>query len=440
MLTLLLVSLLAEPVPIAPAKLDRKTPVDFATEIRPILQAKCLVCHAGKLTEGDYDISTMEKVIRGGKRGPAVVPGKPDDSLMLAFSAHRKKPIMPPKSEDNPLTPQEVALLERWIREGAKGTEAVRTNTIRLSVPSILPVHAVALNAAGTSAWIARGHEVRRYDTATDAGTLLVDPLVRGRLPRDASHASIVESMAISPDGQTLATGSYGEITLWDAKSGAVRHRLGGFVHQVVALAFAPDGKTLVTGGGVPSESGEVKIVDVAGGKIIRDLPTPHSDVVYGVAVRPDGSLIATASADKTAKLFDMKTGARTGNFEGHTQHVLDVVWLPDGARFATGGADGLVKIWDVAKGEKIRDIPGFGKQVMRMAVHQKNAMVAAGDGSVKSINLETGGINRTFTVGSNPVTAVSVTATGEQILAGSDDGVAKRFDVKTGKLIREWK
>jgi WD40 repeat protein len=246
--------------------------------------------------------------------------------------------------------------------------------------------------------------------------------------------------MAISPDGQTLATGSYGEVTLWDAKSGTVRHRLGGFAHQVVALAFAPDGKTLVTGGGVPSESGEVKIVDVAGGKIIRDLPTPHTDVVYGVAVRPDGSLIATASADKTAKLFDMKTGARTGNFEGHTQHVLDVVWLPDGARFATGGADGLVKIWDVAKGEKIRDIPGFGKQVMRMAVHQKNAMVAAGDGSVKSINLETGGVNRTFAVGSNPVTAVSVTATGEQILAGCDDGMVKRFDVKTGKLIREWK
>ncbi|MFO0938969.1 MAG: hypothetical protein U0798_20900 [Gemmataceae bacterium] len=68
MLIVLLLTLSADPSPIVPAKLERKEPVDFDKEIKPIFAAKCTVCHAGKVTENGYDMSTLAGVIKGGKK------------------------------------------------------------------------------------------------------------------------------------------------------------------------------------------------------------------------------------------------------------------------------------------------------------------------------------------------------------------------------------
>src|SRR4051794_19381388 len=112
---LLLFALLADdPAPIEPAKLDRKESIDFAKDVRPIIAAKCTVCHSGKVTENGYDMGTPAGVIKGGKRGAAVSGGKPAESNLYLFASHAKKPIMPPKSEGNPVTPAELAVLKRW--------------------------------------------------------------------------------------------------------------------------------------------------------------------------------------------------------------------------------------------------------------------------------------------------------------------------------------
>src|SRR5262245_56505073 len=91
-------------------KLDRKTPVAFEKEVEPILANKCAFCHSGNIKEGKLDLSSYDSMMRGGKRGPAVVPGKSADSLLVKLGAKAVRPFMPPKSEE-PLSPQELALI-----------------------------------------------------------------------------------------------------------------------------------------------------------------------------------------------------------------------------------------------------------------------------------------------------------------------------------------
>src|SRR5262249_15888308 len=145
-----------------------------------------------------------------------------------------------------------------------------------------------------------------------------------------AAHLSIVESVAYSPDGKCLASGSFGEVALWDAATGKLERKLDGFADRVVALSFSADGKLLATGGGAPTESGEIKVFDPSTGKLVLDIKNGHSDTVFGVAFSPDGKKLATCSADKFVKVFEVASGKFLKSFEGHTHHVLDVGWKSD--------------------------------------------------------------------------------------------------------------
>jgi WD40 repeat protein len=351
--------------PIAAAKLDRKEPISFEKDVAPVLANKCQVCHAGNLTEGKLDLGTHAALMKGGKKGPSVVAGTADDSLLWLMASHRKKPVMPPKSENNPLTPEEVAVLKAWIDQGAKGPAVdVRSRPkVVLSLPPALvkPVRAVAVSPDKTTVAAGRGNKLHLFDAKTgEFKKSFTDPALKAPdgKPADAAHMSLVESMAYSPDGKTLATGSFQELVLWDADKGTIKQRLTGFADRVVAIAYSTDGKYLATGGGAPTEDGEVRIFDAAG-KQILDLKGGHSDTVFGVAFSPDGKLLACGAADKFVKVFEVPSGKFVKSFEGHTHHVLDVGWTPDGKKIVSAGADNFVKVWDYEKGERPATSPG---------------------------------------------------------------------------------
>ena len=105
--------------PIPTVDLKRKEPIEYSKDIEPIFENKCFVCHSGSIVEAKFDMSTYAGVMKGGKRGVAVVPGKSAESNLFMFCSRQKKPIMPPKSEE-PLTSQELSLLKLWVEEGAK--------------------------------------------------------------------------------------------------------------------------------------------------------------------------------------------------------------------------------------------------------------------------------------------------------------------------------
>jgi hypothetical protein len=291
-------------------KLDRKTPVLYEKEIEPIFVNKCISCHSGNVKEGKFDLSSYDVMMRGGKRGPVVIPGKSAESLLAKLCQKAIRPYMPPRSEE-PLSPNELALIKLWIDQGAKaptGLRAAPKVVLKSPGTTVTPVFGVAVSPDKSQAAATRGNQIHVYDASSGAHVrTLTDASLVGhdKKPVKAAHLSLVESLAFSPDGKYLASGSFQEVKLWDAKTGELRKTIGGFTDRVVALAFSPDSKLLATGGGAPTQDGELKLITVADGKVAVNVTNNvHSDTVFGVAFSPDGKMLVSCGADKFVKTF----------------------------------------------------------------------------------------------------------------------------------------
>jgi WD40 repeat protein len=205
---------LSAPAGIPIAEIKRTKPVDFATEIIPLFQKSCLACHNATDAKGDIVLETPALILKGGESGPGVVPGKPAESILLKVSAHLDKPFMPPKNnkaDAKALTSEELGLLSLWIAQGATGAVSVLPPVRWQNLPeSLNPILASAISSDGQYAAAARGNQIDIYEVPTlqYAGSL-IDPAL-GAADRD-----LIESLAFSPDGQTIAAGSYRNVKLW---------------------------------------------------------------------------------------------------------------------------------------------------------------------------------------------------------------------------------
>ena len=159
-----------------------------------------------------------------------------------------------------------------------------------------------------------------------------------------------VVSLAFSPDGKRLATGSEdARITLVDPVSGKVLRSSIGHASTVLALAFSPDGKRLASA----SHDRTVKIWDTASGKELLTL-TGHAGPVYAVVFSPDGKSVATAIDDSHIRLWNATTGAALRTLKKDKGEVLSLAFSPDGKRLAAASSEGFVNQWDLASGKKL--------------------------------------------------------------------------------------
>ncbi len=141
------------------------------------------------------------------------------------------------------------------------------------------------------------------------AGVLFAQDSRAQDYTRLEGHTSSVSSVAFSPDGKTLASGSTWEIRLWDVETGQVKHTLTEHSDRVYSVAFSPDGKTLASG----SWDNTVRLWDVETGQVKITL-TGHSDNVWSVAFSPDGNTLASGGGDGTVLLWDTSAWTKTGS------------------------------------------------------------------------------------------------------------------------------
>ena len=196
---------------------------------------------------------------------------------------------------------------------------------------------------------------------------------------------------------------------------------LEGHKHFVFGSAFSPDGSMLATG----SADSSVILWDVAGGKERR--LEAHTNSVFGVAFSADGKFLATASGDKTIRLWDVASGKPLKSFEGHTKQVRSVAFSPDGERLVSGSYDGSVRLWSIAEAKELKSLAGHESDVNGVVFSPDGKWIASAgdDKSVRLWDASSGEEKKKLLGHAKGVMSVAFSSDGTMLASSGSDNIA---------------
>jgi WD40 repeat protein len=420
---------------------DTQAPLSFLKDVAPILVQNCIACHNPRKSESKFTMTTFAQLAKGGQQGEGMTlePGDPEASFLVEVIRLDGEPRMPYKQD--PLPAEKVAIIERWVKEGAKYDGASLTEdwttvlhkitpvAIPDSYPVSVPITALAFSPDNTEIAVSGYHEVNLWKA--DDGSL-------GRRLRPLSER--IYDIAYSADGKWMATasgdpGQYGLVKLWMAESNgggkAVRDLAEGS-DSFFAVAFSPD-STLIAAAGADRA---IRIWEVASGKelaVIED----HADWIFDIAFSPDGKRLASASRDKTSKVFDVAKKESIVTFPGHAETVYAVAFSLDGKSVATGGADNQIRIWNPDDdGKQLRAIAGFGGAVFRIQYQTdtKNLIACSADKTLRVFDTSNGNAVRTLSGHTDWIYSFAISPDGKTLASGSWDGEVRLWNLADGK------
>jgi RNA polymerase sigma factor (sigma-70 family) len=291
--------------------------------------------------------------------------------------------------------------------------------------PEVNPQGAPRSAAADDGARADRGEE------ALPAGAL-----VRLGAPR-LRHGSSVLAVAFSPDSKYIASASgaqragYGDFTasLWDAATGKELRRFHGHRLPVCSVAFSPDGATLATG----SHDGTVRLWRAATGEELRRLH--GGQAITAVAFSSDGKVLVSAGLDLAIRLWDTASGAELRRLVGHRNALTGLAFTPRGEALLSGSGDASVRLWDVRTGRELRRLGDHVRPVMGIALAPDGRTRASASGSAVLLwEVSSGKLRHALAGHAQEVLGVAFAADGRTLASGGEGRTLRLWDVRTGR------
>ncbi|WP_414516220.1 NB-ARC domain-containing protein [Nostoc sp. PCC 9305] len=277
-------------------------------------------------------------------------------------------------------------------------------------------------------------------------------------------HKGWIWSVVLSSEGQTLASCSADrKIKLWKVDTGECLKTLQGHEDIVCSVVFTHDGQTLISG----SSDRTVRLWDVQTGKCLKILQG-HTDSVWSVALvmersgvseaKPkalastkeirmlqetyssaDHPLLASGSADRTIKLWDISIGQVVRTLQGHSYGVNTVVFSPDGQSLISKDVSQTIKLWNTQTGQCLQTFKGYTSGVWSIAF-SPNGQTVIGSGEdqmVKLWDVRTGQCLKVLKGHKNWVTSVAFSPDGQTVATCGADRLVMLWDVHTGQCLR---
>ena len=293
---------------------------------------------------------------------------------------------------------------------------------------------------ASRLAWTRRPGQWRRVQVGTGGGSPAALRTERSQVWDAESgaelavlcrHESGVSSVAYSPDGRRITSGSWdGAIRVWEVESGAEIAVVCGD-GGVNSIAYSPDGRRIASS----SVDGTVRVWDTeSGAEVISSRAARNG--VNSVVYSPDARWIATGSDDGVIRVWSAKSGTkwaalrwpRTGDA------VTSVVYSPDGRRIASGSRDGMILLWDADSGTKLEELWGHPEAVTSVRYSPDGRRIASGsqDGTISVCDAEIGTLLATLYGHEGGVNSVAYSPDGRWIASGSDDNTVRVWNAET--------
>ncbi|KAL7787609.1 hypothetical protein V8C43DRAFT_288578, partial [Trichoderma afarasin] len=249
-------------------------------------------------------------------------------------------------------------------------------------------------------------------------------------------HSNSVNSVAFSPDGQRLASGSSdGTIKIWDVNSGSCQTL--ECYNSVLSIVFSPDGQQLASG----LSDGVIKVWDIKESSLYLQTSKGFGYRVYSVIFSMNGQRLAFGLFDDTVGVWDMKSTYLQA-FQGHRGPVLSVVFSPNNQLLASGSSDETIKVWDINSGACLQTLEGHDDSINSVIFCSNGHRLISGssDSTIRVWDIDSGVCLQTLEDDELSVNSVVISPDGQQLASGSADGTVGIWDIDSGTCLRTFK